>query len=110
MPAHLLEYDHRYDEYASSIQNPGRVIAVDLPSKLQLGSGSITENEAEHLRMVVLGLNEKLKGMQILTHENQNMRLELEKHKKSRAELEISIEETTNQLAKQNERQTRTQE
>ena len=34
MPAHLLEYDHRYDEYASSIQNPGRVIAVDLPSKL----------------------------------------------------------------------------
>ena len=35
---------------------------------------------------------------------------ELERHKQSRAELEISIEETTNQLEKQNNRQARTHE
>ena len=53
--------------------------------------------------MVILGLNEKLKGMQILQHEVKTLRDELSKSSQSRKELQSSIEETTEQLHKQNE-------
>ena len=55
--------------------------------------------------MVILGLNEKLKGMQMLQCEVKNLRDELNKSSYSRKELQVSIEETTEQLHKQNEKQ-----
>jgi hypothetical protein len=50
--------------------------------------------------MVVLGLNEKLKAMQMLQHENKNLKVEIENDKRARMELQVSVEETTEQLSK----------
>ncbi|MEE4248758.1 MAG: hypothetical protein V2I33_25555 [Kangiellaceae bacterium] len=65
MPGHFkMEYEHRHDKYRSSIDpNIEDCVAVDLPTNLKYGSGGLDPQEAEHLRMIVLGLNEKLKSM-----------------------------------------------
>jgi hypothetical protein len=67
LPAHYrLEYDHRNDKFQKSIDPKIEDVAVDLPTNLKFGQGGLNPHEAEHLRMVILGLNEKLKGMQML--------------------------------------------
>jgi hypothetical protein len=70
LPAHYcLEFDHRNDAYSKSVDPNIEDVAIDLPTNLKFGSGGLDAHEAEHLRMVILGLNEKLKSMQMLQAE-----------------------------------------
>ena len=67
LPSHLrMEYGHRHDAYSKSIDPKVADLEIDLPYNFREGQGALNAQEAEHLRMVVLGLVEKLKGMQIL--------------------------------------------
>jgi hypothetical protein len=65
LPGHFkMEYDHRDDRYRCSIEPKiGDCVAIDLPTNLKYNTGGLDPQEAEHLRMIVLGLNEKLKSM-----------------------------------------------
>jgi hypothetical protein len=62
-PGHSIAYE---------LAHPGEdpeltpVLEDDLPLNLRLGSGSLNAHDAEHLRVVMLGLIEKLKGMYLL--------------------------------------------
>ena len=96
-----MEYSHRRDEFMSSIDpNSEPSVAIDLPTKFTSETGGLSPQDAEHLRMVILGLNEKLKGMHMLQREVKSLRAELGKCSYSRKELQVSIEETTEQLHK----------
>ena len=55
--------------------------------------------------MIILGLNEKLKGMQMLQAENKSLRQQIENDKKSRQDLQQSMRETTQQLHAAHEKQ-----
>ena len=95
IPAHLrMEYGHRHDSYARSIDPKAAELEIDLPYNFREGQGALTAQEAEHLRMVVLGLVEKLKGMQLLQGELKNTQVELARSQAARSALQQSLDET----------------
>lgn len=67
--------------------------------------GGLNAQEAEHLRTLVIGLNEKLRSLQLLQREVQNMRAKLQDSFTARRTLQASIETTTKQLKDQADKQ-----
>lgn len=80
-------------------------LALNLSKTLKGQTGSLTAQEADHLRMVILGLNEKLKTLQIIQQEVHHLRTELHSSHELRKQLEKSVSETTEQLKKQSAKQ-----
>ena len=108
LPAHLrMEYGHRHDSYARSIDPQAAELEIDLPTNLREGQGALNATEAEHLRMVVLGLVEKLKGMQILQGELKNTKIELDRSQAARTALQQSLDETMAQITAQQAKQSK---
>jgi chromosome segregation ATPase len=76
---------------------------TDAIAKSQVGG--LNAQEAEHLRTLVLGLNEKLRSLQLMQMEVQNMRVKLQDSYSARKTLQASIESTTKQLKDQADKQ-----
>jgi DNA repair exonuclease SbcCD ATPase subunit len=80
-------------------------LGIDSEALAKSQGGGLNAQEAEHLRTLVLGLNEKLRSLQLLQHEVQNMRTKLHDSFTSRRTLQASIETTTKQLRDQADKQ-----
>ena len=98
----LLE---QYSEEQPSDYPETNELALDLSKTIKGQTGSLTAQEADHLRMVILGLNEKLKTLQVVHQEVMKLRGELHESHELRRQLESSVSETTEQLKRQSAKQ-----
>lgn len=80
-------------------------LALDLSKTIKGQTGALTAQEADHLRMVILGLNEKLKTLQVVQREVLKLRGDLQDSHQLRRQLEASVSETTDQLKRQSAKQ-----
>ena len=99
--AAALEKNEQSDLPAVEIE----ALALELPRIFRSQTGGLATPEADHVRMVVLGLNEKLKAFQVLQREVQSLRAQLEASQEQRLTLEKSVRETTAQLEAQSSKQ-----
>mmetsp|Transcript_18728 Transcript_18728/g.33934 ORF Transcript_18728/g.33934 Transcript_18728/m.33934 type:complete len:726 (-) Transcript_18728:19-2196(-) len=91
------------DYYARDLALEDLGLDTDALNKSQ--AGGLNAQEAEHLRTLVVGLNEKLRSLQLLQREVQNMRGKLQDSFNARRVLQASIETTTKQLKEQADKQ-----
>ena len=84
-------------------------LALELLKIFRNQSGGLAAQDADHVRMVLLGLNEKLKVLQVLQREVQSLRAQLEESQELRRTLEASITETTEELQSQSYKQSEEQ-
>ena len=80
-------------------------LALELPKVFRNQAGGLSAPDADHVRMVLLGLNEKLKVLQVMQREIQNLRAQLETSQELRRTLEASVLETTEELQTQSAKQ-----
>lgn len=84
-----------YSKYMNINQDE---LGLDLPMQFQPKPIQISKQEAEHLREVILGLNEKLKGLQIMQDEVQHIREQLHDSQVNRLQLQENVRKTTSDL------------
>ncbi|CAG9326262.1 unnamed protein product [Blepharisma stoltei] len=91
-------YANEQPSYSRLLYSNAEELGIDLPMQMGQKGPQVSKQEAEHLREVILGLNEKLKGLQIMQDEVQQIRKQLHDSQVNRLILQESVRKATCEL------------